>query len=264
MAFSDFAAYKTALFDQDEETFGISGSAGVNARLNDLRQIMTPTPATPTAAEKLDITKPGCINTRDRLFDNFLLGARIGMTSTAGTFILYDRLCQMGGLSGIVTSAQTVALPIVPRYEEKGALIMVTIHSLIGTTATTLQAEYTDASGAPANKTKLVVFGGSGNREATRAIILPLADGDSGAVSVETIQLGATTGTAGNFGVSLIKPIAMFYMGASNHKCELDFLSGAFLGVMEKVELSAHLCLAFIPQTSTVVTGTGSLLFGSA
>lgn len=264
MAFTDFAAYKTALVDQDEEPFGIVGSAGLNARLMDLRQIMVPTPATPTGAEKLDVTKPGCINTRDRTLENFFIGARVGMLATPGTFILYDRLCQMGGLSGIVTTAQSVALPLVPRYDAKGALILVTIHSAIGTTATTLQAEYTDSNGTPGCKTKTIIFGGSNTREATRAFLLPLADGHSGAVSVEFAQIAATTGTAGNFGVSLIKPIAMFYAGASNHKCELDFLSGAFLGMIEKVEVSAHLCLAFIPQTSTVVTGTGSLLFGSA
>jgi len=264
MAFTDFAAYKTALVDQDEEAFGISGSAGVNGRLNDLRQIMTPTPPTPTAAEKLDITKPGALNSRDRASDNFFLGARVGMASTAGTFILYDRLCQMGGLSGTSTAAQTVALPTATRYDEKGALIMVTIYALVGTTATTIQASYTDSTGTPNQKTKTVIFGGTNNREATRAILLPLADDDLGAISVETIQLGASTGTVGDFGVSLIKPIAMFYSGSSNHKCELDFLSGAFLGMIEKVEPSAHLCLAFIPQTSTVVTGTGSLIFGSA
>jgi hypothetical protein len=38
-------------------------------------------------------------------------------------------------------------------------------------------------------------------------IILPLQEGDSGVRSVESVTVLATTGTAGNFGVTLFKPL---------------------------------------------------------
>jgi hypothetical protein len=44
---------------------------------------------------------------------------------------------------------------------------------------------------------------------ANRFVVVPLADGDTGVRSVESVTLAATTGATGNFGVTLFKPICL-------------------------------------------------------
>lgn len=138
--------------------------------------------------------------------------ARASVNTSAGQplLLICDRLCHQGGLSATVTGAQTTNLPTaaLTRYTSGvGVMICVDIYTLIGTTATTLRATYTNSNGVGGRTTKDVVFGGAGNNAAHSRIWLPLQDGDNGARSVESINVVASTGTAGNFGVTLVKPL---------------------------------------------------------
>jgi hypothetical protein len=134
-----------------------------------------------------------------------------GFCNTSAAFCLYDRLLHIGGLSGIVTTAQTVGGALTRHNSNAtciGNQIAAEIYAQIGATATTITASYTNQAGVAGRITQAVVFGGTGAREAERMIILPLADGDTGVQAVASVTVAATTGTAGNFGVTVIRPLA--------------------------------------------------------
>lgn len=136
----------------------------------------------------------------------WLLGAMGGALAT-GTFVLYDRLCHTGGLNGTLTG-QAVNTPTLTRQTGGvGNRIMLEIYSAIGATGTTVYATYTNQNGVSGQTTTQTTIGGAGFSESQRLMILPLAIGDTGVQSVQTVTLLATTGTVGNFGVTIIDPI---------------------------------------------------------
>ena len=127
-----------------------------------------------------------------------------------GYLMIVDRLSHQGGLSGIVTTEQTTNLPTaaLTRYASgAGVFAGIEIYAQLGTTATTFTASYTNQGGSGGQTSLAAVIGGTAFREAGRVLILPLQDGDTGVQSVESVTVLATTGTAGNFGVTLFKPL---------------------------------------------------------
>lgn len=128
------------------------------------------------------------------------------------TLMLVDRLSHQGGLSGTTTTAQTTNLPTaaLTRYTSGvGVFAALEIYTIIGTTATTVTASYTNTTPTAGQTSIATIFGGTGCREASSMVILPLQQGDIGVTSVESVTVLATTGTAGNFGVTLFKPLMM-------------------------------------------------------
>lgn len=139
----------------------------------------------------------------------WLLGA-IATCLAPGTVEYYDRLAAENGNSGTVTTAQTLTGCSVTRYtgaESVGNQIWVEITTQIGTTATTITASYTNQDGTSGRTTIATAIGGTGLREAQRVIKLPLANGDTGVRSVESVTVLATTGTAGAFSVLIVRPL---------------------------------------------------------
>ena len=173
-----------------------------------------------------------------------LLLARVSGSSPGG-YLLCDRLSHQGGLSGIVTGAQTTNLPTaaLTRYTSgEGVMIGLTIYAIIGTTATTVTASYTNSAGVAGRTTQSVAIGATANREATRMIMLPLQDGDTGARSVESVTVAATTGTAGNFGVTLFKPLfAMAVDSTASVNPLIGFLNGNSSGGIPSIQNDACL-----------------------
>jgi hypothetical protein len=124
--------------------------------------------------------------------------------------MLIDRLSHMGGLSATTTTAQNVNTAALTRYTlGAGVMMGVEIYTQIGTTATTLTASYTDQDNNSGITSPVITFGGTSYREVNTLLVLPLAEGDTGVRSVQTVTVAATTGTAGNFGVTLFKPLAL-------------------------------------------------------
>lgn len=128
-----------------------------------------------------------------------------------GSLLFYDRLTQQGGLSGTVeATAQTTNLPTaaLTRYTSgAGVFAALEIYTAIGTTATTATVSYTNSSGTSGRTSATLTFGGSSDRNVGSVVPLPMQAGDNGVRSVESVTLAATTGTAGNFGVTLLKPL---------------------------------------------------------
>lgn len=158
-----------------------------------------------------------------------------------GWFTIYDRLAHMAGLDGTSVAVQNVnggADGTWSRYagDHVGNQIWVEIYDAIGVTARTITASYKNQSGA--TKTTLPhVIGATGNLEGSRIIRLPLAQDDTGVSAVISVTLSASTGTAGNFGVTVARPIATIAMAVGNGS-QVSILDGAL------PEIEAGACIA--------------------
>jgi len=163
-----------------------------------------------------------------------------------GTLLLYDRLLHIGGLSGTNTAAQAVGGTITRNAD--GAMAWAEIYALIGTTATTVQINYVDQGGA-ASTGPATSIGGTGFREQTRAILLPLASGDTSIQSVTNIDLLASTGTVGNIGVTVGRPLAYCGIGGIGLPGWRDFVTG--LPGIPTLDPDSCLALLWSPATVT-------------
>lgn len=165
------------------------------------------TAAAPTRATAGAFKRHGGENLQNSSGVQRIVGVR-GCMGQPGRLILVDRLSHQGGLNGTVATPQSTNFPTaaLTRYTTgEGVELGVEIYTQIGTTATTITATYTDQGGNTGQVTPTVPFGGTGNREAGRVVLLPLASGDTGVRAVADIDLGVSTGTVGAFGVTLFK-----------------------------------------------------------
>lgn len=166
-----------------------------------------------------------------------------------GTVLLYDRLLHIGGLSGTVTTAQTVGGTITRNTGGAGNMAWAEVYSQIGATSTTITMSYTNQAGTSGRTSTAVAFGNTGFREATRAVLLPLAAGDSGIQAVASCTVAATTATAGNFGITVGRPIAYCGIGTAGTAGWRDFITG--LPGIPTIESGACLTLLWSPSTTT-------------
>jgi hypothetical protein len=210
--------------------------------------------AVPTVAAIPDRTTTGAIPftaaTGGR--DLHLIGTSI-TPLIAGVFLLYDRLFHIGGLSGTSTAAQSVqgspASPALTRNTGgAGNIAWYEIYTIIGSTGTTLTMNYTDDAGN-SGQTSTINIGATNFREVTRAQRIPLAAGDTGIRAINTVQLTATTGTVGNFGITIAQPLAWIPVGAAGTAGWRDYTTG--LPGIPVVNPDACLALMFIPAVAT-------------
>ena len=265
MAFADYAAYKSAVEDSLSRGALLAKTAAnitmTGGRLMDMFVTMAPAGVAPTTAVVPTNATTGSFEQHDgasgRLTFAAINATLSAATVTNGAIIIADRLSHQGGLSGTVTTAQTTNLPTaaLTRYTSgDGVMIGLSIYTAIGTTGTTVTASYTNQAGTAGKTTQAVVFGGTGYREAARMILLPLAVGDTGCRSVESVTVLATTGTAGNFGVMLFKPLIMAPFATSTVS-DADFVSGGMMGGFPEIVDGA--CLFPIGLTgNTGISGT--------
>jgi hypothetical protein len=132
---------------------------------------------------------------------------------TTGVLVIYDRLVQHGGMSGTATGAQTTNLtssttPALTRHTSGvGVELWLEIYTAIGGTARTVTASYTNTTPTAGQTTQATTWGGTAFAEVDRLVALPIASGDTGVTSVQSVTNSATTGTAGNFGITLAYPL---------------------------------------------------------
>lgn len=188
----------------------------------------------------------------------WLLGGTAS-ASVAGTLVIYDRLLHISGLNGTLNTAQTVGGSIT-RYtgaESVGNQIWVEVYTQIGTTATTITASYTDQDGNSGITSQTAAIGGTGLREVQRMIQIPVASGDTGVRAVASVTLAATTGTAGNFGVTIARPLAYIPLGVVGTGSVRDFISG--LPSVIEIKTDACLSLAWLANGTAGPQIWGSL-----
>lgn len=192
--------------------------------------------------------------------DLHLIGASLTPV-TPGAYLLYDRLFHIGGLSGISTVDQAVQgstpSPALTRNTGgKGNIAWYEIYTAIGTSTTTLTMTYTDQDGNT-GQTATINIGATGFREVTRAQRIPLADGDTGVRAIEKVKLTASTGTAGDFGITIAQPLAWIPVGAAGTAGWRDYTTG--LPGIPVIDPDACLALMFLPAVATAPEVWGSL-----
>lgn len=171
--------------------------------------------------------------------------------------LCYDRLIHIGGLSGTVATAQTVGGTLTRNTGGVGNVIFVEIYTAVGTTARTITASYTNSGGTSGRTTVATTFGGTvgtiGN-DAQLMIPLPLQAGDLGVQSVESVTISVSTGTAGDFGVTIAKPI---FWGAAGGQNVRDFTTGP--GGMTVIPADACIAFAMMAGSTSEVPLVGML-----
>jgi hypothetical protein len=160
-----------------------------------------------------------------------LARAVINTTSAAPySLILCDRLSHQGGLSSAVTTAQTTNLPtaaLTRSTDGVGVMAALEIYTTLGNTATTWSASYTNQAGTAGRTSIASVLGGTGAQEQllNKFQIMPLQAGDFGVKSVENVTVLASTTVAGNFGITLFRPL-MTFPGLYTDVQEFDAILG--------------------------------------
>lgn len=187
----------------------------------------------------------------------WLLGMEI-VSSQVGAVLLYDRLMQVSGLSGTVTTAQTITSGTITRYTGgDGNVLYAEIYTAVGATPTTITASYTNQAGTSGKTTTAVVFGGAGYQEVGRLIQLPLAAGDTGVRSVQSVTLAASSGTAGDFGVTIAHPLCFDAIGQAGAGFPRDMITG--LPSLPEIVTDAALALAWLAGGTTAPQVFGAL-----
>jgi len=274
MAFADYDAFYTSLQEQNAILAQVTTSTATNTRLHDLyRGALDVTtgvvPAIPTTAVALSKSNTTALNYYLPNYSPespYLIGARLNSAGARGTYFIIDRLSHQGGLDGTAITAQTTNLPTaaLTRYTDGvGVIAALTIYTAIGATGTTVTASYTNQAGTPGKTTVAQAIGASTVNAGTRMVILPLAAGDAGVRSVESVTLTATTGTIGNFGVTLFKILGVICVYDTQSLFVGDIITGGLAGGIPEIKDDAHISLLFVGD-ATSSSGAISLLIGEA
>jgi hypothetical protein len=266
MPINNYQDYLSQISLQNAENFQSYVSSASIAKASLISRFFPTVPSIPSLSINLDNTSPYAINNQLNSLstsDTLLLGGQFDYNG-AGTLIVADLLNISGGLSGIVTTEQTINLPTAPltRYTNgQGVFAGLIIWTAIGGTIVNASINYTNQDGVSEKISSLYSFPPSSStseRNSGRTHLIPLAAGDTGVRAVKSVTLSASTGTAGNFGVILFKPLAM--MSVSNQPVD-SVSTGGFIGSLCKIFPVACLSGFLFPSTSTQ-TLSGSLFFG--
>lgn len=181
--------------------------------------------------------------------------------NAAMTLEIHDRLAHMGGLSGTLTTAQTVGIDFSALSSDniaarKGDSNYSDIqwwlewYTATGSTAVTATVNVTYNDGT----TGALTVSLTATRPASLMIplngLIPAAGAGKYIRGIVSVQLSATTGTAGSFGVTATRPRMTIGCPIANYKFVADW---AALGLPEIFNGS---CLFPVVLTSTTSSGT--------
>lgn len=202
---------------------------------------------TPTSWANPTRTTQGAFGQTDPVDTLRLILAQAACQSR-GWIVVYDRLGHCGGLDGNTTSTQNINggsdATITRGGGYVGNELWVEIYDAIGATARLATVAYKNESGASKTSPSFTI-GGTGNNAGSRIIRVPLAAGDRGVSAVVSIAIAsAGTGTTGNFGVSIVRPLTIIPASA---------IGGAFNSLLEGCapEIEAGACIAFTSSFGT-------------
>jgi hypothetical protein len=259
MPLADYDAYLSAFTRAADFSTQVIATRNVG-RMTVLQ--IAPTPAIPTTSVALDKSSDRAINSfvsdagSGRLS---ILGGRFSPSGVSGVgLLLVDLLNISGGMSGAVAGAQSTNLPTaaLPRYTSgEGVFAAIIGHSGIGATATTVTATYTNSDGT-GSRVSTAMDIGAGARDAGLLVTLPVQGEDKGTRSVESINIAATTGIAGDIGIVMYKPLAMFFANDVEGANIIDCVStGRMAGQFNEVLDDACLSVFAIMPTQQAVSG---------
>ncbi len=187
------------------------------------------------------------------------LGAANLTPSVIMGLIVYDRLAHMGGLSGTVTTAQTVSVSAVTAQGQGRCLAnysntewFLEWYTVTGSTAVTATVNVTYDDDSTGNISVSMAASVAAQR------LLPILPAVSGRFIkiVNTVTLSATTGTAGSFGVTAAVRLSSFQGDAVNALRKADW------AITELPILQDNSCIWYviIPTNATTGTVMGELL----
>lgn len=221
--------------------------------------------AIPTVVATCNNTTVGTIGFNQQMSPSTSYGAylEIATGNAAMTMELHDRLANMGGLNGTLTTAQSVNLDLNTLLAtdnidtRKGDANYSDVqwwlewYTATGGTAVTATIVVTYNDGTTGN---LSVLSLAAARQASHMIplnsLIPSAQSGKFIRGIVSVTLSATTGTAGNFGVTVTRPRMTLSSPFANFKFIADW---AQLGLPEIYNSSA---IFPIVLTSTTSTGT--------
>lgn len=266
MALADFQAFKDSI-EKGKPYFFTKNS--LVSTTNKLMSLWTAAPnagAVPSTAATCNANTTGALLTEPKLttLTNAFFMSQLELACATNGFtslLLIDRLSHQGGLSGNATAIQTTNLPTaaLPRYTDGvGVMAALEIYTLLGTLAQTATVSYTNEAGTSGRTSKAVVIGAANDNAAGRFIPIPLQDGDQGIRSVESVTPSSSTGAAGNYGVTLFKPLMLIpnvanLAHAIQERCLNSFIGG--YGCCPEILDDACLGLLGIANS----TGTGAI-----
>jgi hypothetical protein len=182
--------------------------------------------------------------------------------NAATTLQIHDRLVHIGGLSGTVTTAQTVSIDLSTLLgtsnldARKGAADYSNVmwwlewYADTGATVATATVNVTYDNGSTGNLTGVAL---AATRRASFMqplnSLIPAADSGKFIRGVNNVTLSATTGTAGNFGVTATRPKATVFQPLANVIEERDWSR------VRMSEIPNAACLMLVQLASTTSTG---------
>lgn len=175
-----------------------------------------------------------------------------GFSTIAGAFIIFDRIYAASGFSGTVTTAQAITgFPTLPSARApssgEGLEIWLESYTAVGASASNVTVQYTNSAGTAGRSTVSEAI--TASFPVNRMQRLRYQDGDIGVQSIQSVTLSVTTGTAGNFGITLLKRKATLPMPLLNTSYVMDFAS---LGMPT---IQSDSALQFVNMGSTTTTG---------
>ncbi|MBP7548659.1 MAG: hypothetical protein KA761_00115 [Gemmatimonadaceae bacterium] len=230
--------------------------------------------AIPTTAATCDNTLTGALQfTQQTSPATSYLALLEGLCANAGsTLEIHDRLMHMGGLSGTVTTAQG-ALDLHSNIASDN--LAARIGDSNYSDVTWWLEWYSDTGSTAVNATVAVTYndGTSGNLTAvslaaTRRAsfmqplngLIPAAAAGKYIRDVDSVTLSATTGTAGNFGITATRYQAAMYKPIANARFTQNW---ADLGLPEIPNESCLFPIQIAGTTSTgIVRATGKIIHG--
>lgn len=231
--------------------------------------------AIPTVVATCNNTTVGTIGFNQQTSPSTSYGAylEIATGNTAMTMELHDRLANMGGLNGTLTTAQSVNLDLNTLLAtdnidtRKGDANYSDVqwwlewYTATGVTAVTATIVVTYNDGTTGN---LSVLSFAATRPASHMIplnsLIPSAQSGKFIRGIVSVTLSATTGTAGNFGVTVTRPRMTLSSPFANFKFIADW---AQLGLPEIYNSSAIFPIVLTTTTSTgTVRGGGKIAHG--
>lgn len=220
--------------------------------------------AIPAAAAVCDNTLTGALGFAQQVAPATSYGAWANAmcTNSAMTLEIHDRLMHMGGLNGTLTTAQTVNLDVNANLasgnldKRKGDSNFSDVqwwlewYTATGSTAVTATVSVTYNDGTSGTLSASL----AATRPASFMLplngLIPAAAAGKYIRDVDSVQLSATTGTAGSFGVTATRPRMTMPLLLAN---KMEVFDWAALGLPEVANSS---CLFLVVLTSTASTGT--------
>ena len=231
--------------------------------------------AIPTVVATCNNTTVGTIGFNQQTSPITSYGAylEIATGNAAMTMELHDRLANMGGLNGTLTTAQSVNLDLstllstdninVRKGDDNYSDVQWWLewYTATGATAVTATIAVTYNDGTTGNLSALSL---ASSRPASHMIsinsLIPSAQSGKFIRGIVSVTLSATSGTAGNFGVTATRPRMTLSAPIANYKFIADW---AQLGLPEIYNSSAIFPIVLTSTTSTgTVRGGGKIAHG--